>query len=300
MYEVVEGLGGAVRADSVSSAALIVDDEFSAELEVAIIRPDVQLHSAFGDGPLDGVGEAGEVGADDGLFGDVVSATVSVTDPSEHFGVEDLEGHRVRSPLLMLALSRLPDAAVRPVDEPGREMGAVEWSFDQDHRQFCQCVGVVLGEGVVADSSLHPPGETMEQNGESVRFTTAEFGKAADHLVAAGYIDLAVHDPHDGMQPGAANLQTDIGIGIGIGAGTSESGRREEFVDPGGVAVGDGVEGGFEGLVVVHVILRSLLQGLYERCEIEVPDFVPELVPDYVPGAIGGQEISRHEPAAGL
>ena len=275
--EMLEVEAGAVGADSVGAGALAVGDEFPSEVEIAVVDPGVFGELSVGDGVFDDLSEPDEVRGAYGVVGDVFLDVVRFVQDREHVGAAGVDGELQVSASTAVARSFAVDDVVGPVHCPFGEPRLFEWSVEEGHGEGAEYVGVVVGEGGRADLGSHPSSGRGEQEGDCVGVGVADLDEGADDGVA-GLWAWVVGCDCAGQVP-----KERVG-------GRSRDGRcvGEEGVEPGWVAADDGAGGEVDGLVAVHVVLRSLLVELYERCGIDVPRHVPRLCPRVQsPNALG-------------
>ena len=280
--EVLQAGDGAVHPYSLGGGPVEVGDEFAAEVEVAVVRPGCFREHAGGDAALDLAVEQGEVRVADGDFGDIVGSATA--DASEHIGLARVDGDGVDFAAVAFAGSFPPDLVVGPVDHPLHDPGVVERVFEQRDSEDGEGVGVVFPRGVRADAFAEAAGDGVEQNGERIGVGAGDADELADHFVAGGGVGVVGEDGAADPPDGIGSCPAERAVGC------------FDLGEPAWVRADDDDGGGFEGLVAVHVVLRSLLIDLYERCEIDVPDFVPHLIPDYVPIRSRGREIPAPRP----
>ena len=275
--EVLQAEDGAVDSYALGGGPVEVGDQFAAEVEVAVVRPCGFGQHAGGDAVLDVAVEQGEIGIADGNLGHVVGRATA--DAGEHVGLARVDGDGVDFATVAFAGAFSPDLVVCPVDHSLHDPGVVERVFEQCDGEDGEGVGVVFPCGVRADAVAEPTSDDVKQDRERIGVGSSDAYKLADHFVAARGVGVVAQDgaadPPDGIRCCAAERA--------VGC--------FDFRKPAWVRADDDDGGGFEGLIAVHVVLRSLLIDLYERCEIDVPDFVPHLIPDYVPMRPRGREI---------
>jgi hypothetical protein len=277
LEEMLQAGDGAVDTYALSGCPVEVGDEFAAEVKIAVVRPGGFGQHACGDAVLDVAVEEGEIGVADGDVGDIVGC--SAADAGEYVWFAWVDRDGVDFAAVAFAGAFPPDLVVGPVDHPFHDLGIVERVFEQSNGEDGEGVAVVFPGGVRADAIAQQSGDNVEQHGERVGVGAGDANELADHLVASGGVGVVgedgLADPPDGI--GSCPAERPVG--------------RLNFRKPTWVRADDDDGGGFEGLVAVHVVLRSLLIDLYERCEIDVPDFVPHLIPDYVPMRSRGRKI---------
>ena len=282
--EVLKVKGGAVGTDSVGAAAVLVGNEDASQMEIAVVNPRVLGELAVVDGVLDKPSEAHQVGGANGVVGDVFVDVVQLMQPDDQLGPGGVDGELLVASTVPVARPFAVDGVVGPVDRSSGEQVLVERGVEEGHRERAEHVGVVVDCGVGADLGSCPAGSRGKQQGDGVRVGAADPDQAS-HERVAGIRARAVGDDGAGE-----------GVQEGVGGG-SRDGRivGQDRVDPGWVAADDGSGGAVDGLVAVHVVLRSLMAELYERCGFGVPGYVPGCVPGLSPWAFDVQESHDFE-----